>query len=68
MIKYYQVIKMIVRYIVSLEDQKSVMIKEYLSDKLPSALLTFINKQETRFLVNDQNVYNYYLLNDTSIL
>ena len=41
---------MIVRYIVSLEDQKSVMIKEYLSDKLPSALLTFINKQETRFL------------------
>ena len=63
MIKYYQVIKMIVRYIVSLEDQKSVMIKEYLSDKLPSALLTFINKQETRFLVNDQNVYNYYLLN-----
>ena len=43
------------------------MIKEYLSDKLPSALLTFINKQETRFLVNDQNVYNYYLLNDKDI-
>lgn len=59
---------MIVRYIVSLEDQKSVMIKEYLSDKLPSALLSFINKQETRFLVNDQNVYNYYLLNDKDIL
>ena len=59
---------MIVRYNVSLIDKKRVMIKEYLSDKLPSALLTFINKQETRFLVNDQNVYNYYLLNDEDIL
>lgn len=59
---------MIVRYKVFLEDKKPVMIKEYLSDKLPSALLTFINKQDTRFLVNDQNVYNYYLLKDNDLL
>ena len=59
---------MIVKYNVLLDNNNQVMIKEYLSDKLPSALLTFINKQETRYLVNDQSVYNYYLLKNNDVL
>ncbi|MBQ8292863.1 MAG: RluA family pseudouridine synthase [Bacilli bacterium] len=59
---------MIKRYNIKLEDNQQVMIKEYLSDKLPSALLTFINKQSIRYFVNDQAVYNYYLLKNEDIL
>ncbi len=59
---------MIKRYDIKLAENEQIMIKEYLEDKLPSALLTFINKQHTRFFVNDQAVYNYYLLKDGDVL
>lgn len=59
---------MIKKYYVELPENTSMMIKDYLSDKLPSALLTFINKQTIRYLVNDQAVYNYYLLKNQDVL
>ncbi len=59
---------MIVRYKVILEEHSQVMIKDYLENKLPSALLTFINQQKVRYLVNDMAVFNYYLLKNNDLL
>lgn len=59
---------MIKKYHITLPKNSHIMIKDYLSDKLPTSLLTFINKQSIRYLVNDQAVYNYYLLKDQDIL
>lgn len=59
---------MIKKYHVKLFENSRMMIKDYLSDKLPASLLTFINKQPIRYLVNDQAVYNYYLLKDQDLL
>lgn len=59
---------MIKKYHVELPENTNIMIKDYLSNKLPAALLTFINRQSIRYLVNDQAVYNYYLLKDQDLL
>ncbi len=59
---------MIKKYHITLPENGYIMIKDYLSDKLPASLLTFINKQSIRYLVNDQAVYNYYLLKNQDIL
>lgn len=57
---------MIVKYIV--ETTEKIMIKEYLENLLPSALLTSINKQNIKYIVNDQLVHNYYLLDNNDEL
>ena len=57
---------MIVKYNVETKDK--IMIKEYLENLLPSALLTNINKQNIKYIVNDQLVHNYYLLSNNDVL
>lgn len=59
---------MIIKYVVNIDSKANIMIKEYLADKLPSALLTLINKQAIRYLVNNQAVYNYYQLKKDDVL
>lgn len=59
---------MIVKYNVVLDTCEEVMIKEYLEKRLPASLLTSINKQTIRYLVNDQAVYNYYKLKNNDLL
>lgn len=57
---------MIIKY--NIKTPKKIMIKEYLENLLPAALLTSINKQNIKFIVNDQLVYNYYLLDNGDVL
>ncbi len=59
---------MIIRYNIQILENNQIMIKDYLQGRLPSAILTKINNQNVRFLVNDQMVYNYYLLKDGDLL
>ena len=59
---------MIVKYNVILPENEEMMIKDYLSTLLPATLLTNINKQTIRYLVNDQAVYNYYKLKNNDLL
>lgn len=57
---------MIIKY--NVETKENIMIKEYLERLLPASLLTNINKQNVKYIVNDQLVHNYYLLSNNDFL